>query len=103
MSYWNKGSGKFGFRMDNDLTLERAVNNPKSNLARVVRYLMLNGQSTKLEICTNSLNYKPTSAIRGWGSYLFRGMTQGGFIKGTRMGRHYVYVLGPNAPLVKIK
>jgi hypothetical protein len=103
MSYAFKGVGKFGFRLQNNLTLERAVTNPKSNLARVIRYLMVNGQSTKLDICTNALNYKPTRSIRGWNCYLFRGMRKGGFIKGTRMGRHYVYVLGPNWNLVKLK
>lgn len=105
MSIWinARKATRFGVRLQNGMTLEHAVNNPKSNLARVIRYLMVNGQSTKLDICKNALNYKPTSEIRGWGSYLFRAMKQAGFIKGTRMGRHYVYVLGPNYPLVKIK
>jgi hypothetical protein len=91
--------------MDNGMTLEKAVNRPNSNLAKVVRYLVIAGPSSKADICINALGFKVSSGrvLRGWHSYLFRAMRIGQFIEGNRAGRGYLYSLGTNAPLVKIK
>jgi len=98
------GVGKFGFRMANNMTFEKAVNRPYSNLAKVVRYLLIAGPSSKEDICINALGFKHDGrSLRGWHCYLFRAMQYGNFIEGKRVGRKYIYSLAPNSTLVKIK
>lgn len=104
MSYFYRGHGtRFGVRLQNGMTLERAVNNPNSNLAKVVRYLMVVGRATKEDICVNVLGFKHDGRLlRGWNSYLFRAMRGGNFVNLTWEGKKYYYSLGPNACVVKL-
>ena len=105
MSYYRRGAGtRFGVRLQNGMTLEKAVNRPYSNLAKVVRYLVVAGPSSKEDICINALGFKHDGrSLRGWNSYLFRAMTWGNFVVGARVGRKYLYSLGVNAGHVKLK
>lgn len=105
MSVAPRGSyNVFGHVAPNGLNFARCIHKPTSRIARVVRYLKdcdnAGIQPTRKEIISKALgrdNVHPS-----WGTYVFTFGVKNGFLTKTRVGKTYVYGMGPKARAVKL-
>jgi hypothetical protein len=99
---WNAGRNVFGHVAPNGLNFSQCIHNPESRIARIVRYINKNGHApTRRELIVNALGKQ--NAGRGWGTYVFGYGIKNGFLTKQRVGKTFVYGLGPLAPAVKTK
>ena len=92
----------------NGMTLTRAVKNPQSNIARIVKDLRENGPTTKRDLLERVLGkgdvIRPKrdprwgwfgDTCRGYASYTFGLAVKLGILTYARQGRSVVWSLGP--------
>lgn len=84
----------------NGLNLSRSVNNPKSRFRRMMDYLSVKGEATKVDILrecfgkTIGRDFRGGEVTRGWGSYLFILAVANGYVKKVRRGNRVFYSVG---------
>lgn len=96
---------RFYVRMHNGLTLERSVNNPDSNLAKIASFLRVVGYARRSDIqyyvfgirpggfSRGKVTYRLGDSVRSWGSGLFSAAQKAGLIQSIRSGRNVTYHL----------
>ncbi len=101
----------FNVDRHNGINLNRSVNNPHSNTARIVRYILAEGrQVTKRDIMREVFNRVPQPSkwggvnyrVGSWGSNLFAGLVQANILVKERKYNSVYYRLGANASVVKL-
>jgi hypothetical protein len=95
----------------NGLNLSKSIHNPKSRFRRMMDYLSVKGEATKVDILRdvfgktigkNQFEYtstgwkkvSPDYVTRGWGSYLFTLSVRNGYVKMVRRGNKVFYSVG---------
>ena len=85
----------------NGLNLSRSIHNPKSRFRRMMDYLNVKGEATRVDIITECFgktigtDYKnPNVVSRGWGCYLFTLSVRNGYVKMVRRGNRVFYSVG---------
>lgn len=89
------------FTAPNGLNLSRSIHNPKSRLRRIMDYLSVKGEATKVEILRDVFGrvvenkhnkYGTTNVVtRGWGAYVFYLSVKYGYVKKVRRGNKVFY------------
>jgi hypothetical protein len=87
----------------NGMNLSRSMSNPNSNSNRILRYLKVNGPSTRREIIYNvfgivlsrehwtTFKNRPNVRAHAWGANPFILLQTHGYMRRTGSGNHYVY------------
>jgi len=81
----------------NGLNLSRSIHNPKSRLRRMLDYLSVKGEATKVDIITECFgktigrDFRGGDVTRGWATYLFTLAVRNGYVKMVRRGNRVFY------------
>jgi hypothetical protein len=81
----------------NGLNLSKSIHNPKSRFRRMMDYLSVKGEATKVDILrdvfgkTIGRDFRGGEVTRGWGTYLFTLSVRNGYVKMVRRGNRVFY------------
>jgi len=81
----------------NGLNLSKSIHNPKSRFRRMMDYLSVKGEVTKVDILrdvfgkTIGRDFRGGEVTRGWGTYLFTLSVRNGYVKMVRRGNRVFY------------
>ena len=84
----------------NGLNLSKSIHNPKSRFRRMMDYLSVKGEATKVDILrdvfgkTIGRDFRGGEVTRGWGTYLFTLSVRNGYVKMVRRGNRVFYSVG---------
>ena len=79
------------------LNLSKSIHNPKSRFRRMMDYLSVKGEATKVDILrdvfgkTIGRDFRGGEVTRGWGTYLFTLSVRNGYVKMVRRGNRVFY------------
>lgn len=84
----------------NGLNLSKSIHNPKSRFRRMMDYLSVKGEATKVDILRDVFgktigdDFRNGEVTRGWGTYLFTLSVRNGYVKMVRRGNRVFYSVG---------
>lgn len=77
------------FRTYNGMNLSKSTSNPNSNFRKIVNYLSVNGEATKVDIFRDV--FGKVGVNRGWNCNVFSLSVKNGYIKMARRGNRVFY------------
>lgn len=96
VTYTRRIDAVYGVRGPNNLTFEKSVNDPHSNLRRMGAYIEHHGPTSKRDLIQFVFNRNPNSrdSWSGWSGTFFRFAVKAGFFTKTRSGRTVLWGIG---------